>query len=167
MQDNYCHGTDGPMPVRRRQTGPWPPIQRAFHTACLQAGFGTTNDKNGLHPAGLGVSPSNNIDGVRMSTALTHLNPVRHHLNLTVRGGVFARKILIKHGKAVGVEAESGGKVFRVEADKVVLSSGAIRSPHLLMLSGIGPEDQLQQFGIPAVHHLPGVGSNLVNHLSA
>jgi len=167
MQDNYCHGTDGPMPVRRRQTGPWPPIQRAFHTACLQAGFGTTNDKNGLHPAGLGVSPSNNIDGVRMSTALTHLNPVRHHLNLTVRGGVFARKILIKDGKAVGVEAESGGKVFRVEADKVVLSSGAIRSPHLLMLSGIGPEDQLQQFGIPAVHHLPGVGSNLMNHLSA
>jgi choline dehydrogenase len=162
IQDNYCHGSDGPMPVRRRQTGSWPPIQQAFHTACLQAGFGTTNDKNGRHPAGLGVSPSNNIDGVRMSTALT-----RHHLNLTVRGGVFARKILIKHGKAVGVEAESGGKVFRVEADKVVLSSGAIRSPHLLMLSGIGPEDQLQQFGIPAVHHLPGVGSNLMNHLSA
>ena len=57
--------------------------------------------------------------------------------------------------------------MFRVEADKVVLSSGAIRSPHLLMLSGIGPEDQLQQFDIPAVHHLPGVGSNLMNHLSA
>ena len=90
-------------------------------------------------PRGLGVSPSNNIDGVRMSTAMTHLNPVRHHLNLTVRGGVFARKILIKDGKAVGVEAESGGQVFQIEAGRVVLSSGAIRSPHLLMLSGIGP----------------------------
>jgi predicted dehydrogenase (TIGR03970 family) len=167
IQDNYCHGTDGPMPVRRRQTGPWPPIQAAFHAACVQAGFGTTQDKNGLHPAGLGISPSNNIDGVRMSTAMTHLNPVRHHLNLTVRGRVFVRNILVEDGKAVGVEAESGGKVFRVEADKVVLSSGAIRSPHLLMLSGIGPEDQLRQFGIPAVHHLPGVGSNLMNHLSA
>ena len=167
IQDNYCHGTDGPMPVRRRQTGPLPAIQQAFHAACEAAGFGTTNDKNGLHPAGLGVSPSNNIDGVRMSTAMTYLNPVRHHLNLTVRGGVFARKILIEDGKAVGVEAESGDQVFRVEADRIVLSAGAIRSPHLLMLSGIGPADHLRQFGIPVVHDLPGVGRNLMNHLSA
>ena len=101
IQDNYCHGSDGPMPVRRRQTGPWPAIQQAFHAACVEAGFGTTNDKNGLHPAGLGVSPSNNLDGVRMSTAMTHLGPVRHHLNLTVRGGVFVRKIAIKDGKKV------------------------------------------------------------------
>src|SRR5215510_7872184 len=161
IQDNYCHGSDGPIPVRRRQTGPWPAIQQAFHAACVQAGFGTTNDKNGLHPAGLGVTPSNNLDGVRVSTALGHLNPVRHHLNLTVRGRVFARKIVIEDGRAVGVEVESGGKVFHVEADRVVLSAGAIRSPHMLMLSGIGPEDHLQQFGIPVVRHLPGVGQNL------
>lgn len=167
IQDNYCHGSDGPMPVRRRQAGPTPAIQQVFHAACSQAGFGTTNDTNGLHPAGLGVSPSNNLDGVRMSTALTHLNPVRHFLNLTVRGGVFVRKIVIRDGKAVGVEAESGGKVFDIEADRVVLSAGAIRSPQLLMLSGIGPEDHLRQFGIPTVCHLPGVGQNLWNHLSA
>jgi choline dehydrogenase len=167
IKDNYCHGSDGPMPVRRRQSGPWPAIQQAFHTACLEAGFGTTSDKNGLHPAGLGVSPSNNLDGIRMSTAMTHLNPVRHYLNLTVRGEVFARKIVVEDGKVVGVEAASGGKVFHIEADRVVLSAGAIRSPHLLMLSGIGPEDQLQQFGIPVVRHLPGVGQNLWNHLSA
>src|SRR6516165_10997792 len=167
IQDNYCHGSDGPIPVRRRQTGPIPAIEQAFHSACVQAGFGITNDKNGLHPAGLGVTPSNNLDGVRVSTALGHLNPVRHHLNLTVRGGVFVRKIVIEDGRAVGVEAESGGKAFRVEADKVVLSSGAIRSPHLLMLSGIGPEEHLRKFGIPTVHHLPGVGQNLMNHLSA
>ncbi len=166
IQDD-CHGSDGPMPVRRRQSGPVPVIQQAFHAACVQAGYGTTDDTNGLHPAGLGVSPSNNIDGVRMSTAMTHLNPVRHHLNLTVRGGVFVRKILIRDGEVVGVEAESGGQVFQVEAGRVVLSAGAIRSPHLLMLSGIGPEDQLRQFGIPVVCHLPGVGQNLWNHLSA
>jgi len=166
IQDE-CHGSDGPMPVRRRQSGPRPAIQQAFHAACLEAGFGTTGDKNGLDPAGLGVSPSNNLDGVRMSTAMTHLNPVRHHLNLTVRGGVFVRKIVVKDGRAVGVEAESGGKVFQIEAGRVVLSAGAIRSPHLLMLSGIGPEDQLQEFGIPTVRHLPGVGQNLWNHLSA
>ena len=64
-------------------------------------------------------------------------------------------------------EVESGGEIFNVEADRVVLSAGAIKSPHLLMLSGIGPNDQLQQFGIPLVHELPGVGQNLFNHLSA
>jgi choline dehydrogenase len=60
IQDE-CHGSDGPVPVRRRQTGPWPAIQQAFHTACLAAGFATTGDKNGRNPAGIGVSPSNNI----------------------------------------------------------------------------------------------------------
>ena len=166
IQDEY-HGTDGPLPVRRRQAGPCPAIQQAFHDACGQAGFGTTPDTNGPNPAGLGVSPSNNLDGMRMSVAITHLQPMRHYLNLTVRGGVFVRKILIEDGRAVGVEAESGGKVFTVGADRVVLSAGAIRSPQLLMLSGIGPTDQLQAFGIPIVRELPGVGQHLWNHLSA
>ena len=166
IQDEY-HGADGPMPVRRRQSGACPAIQKAFYDACLQAGFGTTSDTNGPHPAGLGVSPSNNIDGMRMSAALTHLLPMRHCLNLTVRGGVFVRKILLNGRQAVGVEAESGGQVFTVEADRVVLSAGAIRSPQLLMLSGIGPKDHLQGVGIPLVQELPGVGQHLWNHLSA
>jgi choline dehydrogenase len=167
IQDNYCHGTDGPMPVRRRQTGPWPAIQQAFHAACVAAGHPTTPDTNGPHPTGLGVSPSNNIDGVRVSTAMAYLNPARHRLNLTIRGRVFARKVITENGRATGVEAESGGTVFRVDADRVVLCTGAIRSPQLLMLSGIGPEDQLRQFNVPVVHHSPGVGRNLWNHLSA
>ena len=166
IRDDF-HGTKGPMPVRRRQSGPSPDIQKAFHAACLQAGFGTTEDTNGPNPSGVGVLPSNNLDGMRMSAAITHLNPMRHRLNLTVRGRVFVRKVLIKDLKAVGVEAESGGEVFNVEADRVVVSAGAIKSPHLLMLSGVGPEDQLQQFGIPTVHELPGVGQNLWNHPSA
>ena len=166
IRDDF-HGTEGPLPIRRRQSGTWPDIQKAFHAACLQAGFGTTEDTNGANPSGVGVSPSNNLDGVRMSVAITHLNPMRHRLNLTVRGGVLVRKVLFKDSKAVGVEVESGGEVFNVEADRVVLSAGAIKSPHLLMLSGIGPKEQLQQFGIPTVHELPGVGQNLWNHLSA
>ena len=166
IRDDF-HGADGPMPVRRRQSGPWPEIQKAFHTACLQAGFGTTEDTNGPNPSGIGVSPSNNLDGMRMSAAITHLGPMRHRLNLTVRGNVFVRKILFEDLKTVGVEAESGGEVFNIEAHRVVLSAGAIKSPHLLMLSGIGPKDQLQQVGIPTVHELPGVGQNLWNHLSA
>jgi choline dehydrogenase len=166
IQDEY-HGSDGPMPVRRRQSGAWPAIQKAFRDACVQAGFGTTEDTNGPNPAGVGVTPSNNLDGMRMSVALTHLQPMRRCPNLTVRGGVFVRRILFKGLQAVGVEAENGGQVFTVEADRVVLSAGAIRSPQLLMLSGIGPEDQLQPFGIPIVHALPGVGQQLWNHLSA
>jgi choline dehydrogenase len=166
IQDEY-HGADGPMPVRRRQAGPCPAIQQAFRDACVQAGYGTTADTNGPNPAGVGVTPSNNIDGVRMSVALTHLRPRRDCANLTVRGGVYVRKILFNGLRAVGVEAESDGKVFTVEADRVVLSAGAIRSPQLLMLSGIGPRDQLQPFGIPIVHELPGVGQQLWNHLSA
>jgi choline dehydrogenase len=165
IQDEF-HGTDGPIPVRRRQSGSWPAIQKAFRDACVQAGFSTTDDTNGRNPAGVGVTPSNNLDGMRMSVALTHLQPMRHCLNLTVRGGVFVKRVLFNGLRAVGVEAESGGEVFTVEADLVVLSAGAIRSPHLLMLSGIGPKDQLQHFGIPLVHELPGVGQNLWNHLS-
>ena len=110
---------------------PGPPSNRPSMPPACRRGSAPRTTRTACIPAGLGVSPSNNIDGVRMSTAMTHLNPVRHHLNLTVRGGVFVRKIVIRDGEAVGVEAESGGKVFHVEADRVVLSAGAIRSPHL------------------------------------
>ena len=166
IQDDF-HGTDGPMPVRRRQSGAWPDIQKAFHAACLKSGYGVTEDTNGPNPSGVGVSPTNNLGGVRMSAAITHLNPMRHRLNLTVRGGVHVQKVLFEGSRAVGVEAQSGGEVFTLEADRVVLSSGAIRSPQLLMLSGIGPKDQLDQFGIPLVQESPGVGQGLWNHLSA
>ena len=80
IRDDY-HGTDGPMPVRRRQTGDWPDIQKAFHEACLEEGFNWNEDTNGPNPAGVGVSPSNNIDGMRMSAAVTYLAPMRHRLN--------------------------------------------------------------------------------------
>ena len=75
--------------------------------------------------------------------------------------------MLIEDHKAIGVEAESGGEIFNIEGERVVLSAGAIKSPHLLMLSGIGPKEQLQEFDIPVIHDLPGVGQNLFNHLSA
>ena len=166
IQDDF-HGAEGPMPVRRRQSGQAPDIQQAFHAACLKAGFGATDDTNGPNPSGIGVSPTNNLDGVRMSAAITHLSPMRHRLNLTVRGGVFVRKVLFEGSRAVGVEAESGGEVFTLEADRVVLSAGAIRSPQLLMLSGIGPKGDLDQFGIPLVQELPGVGQGLWNHLTS
>ena len=163
IRDDF-HGTEGPLPISRRQSDLWPGIQSALHQASLDAGFSTTEDMNGPNPGGIGAVPANNQNGVRMSTAITHVNPVRHQLNLTVRGNVFVRRILINEREVVGVEVDSGGERFEVETDRVVLSAGALKSPHLLMLSGIGPKDQLEEFGIPVIQDLPGVGQNLRNH---
>ena len=175
IQDDF-HGSDGPLPItRRHNNGDWPEIQAVFHAACLEAGHRVTDDMNGPEHTGVGLVPMNNMNGVRMSTALTHLSPARHRLNLTVRGNVFVRRILFDGGatgggadgaapRAVGVEAESGGEIFTVQAGRIVLSAGALKSPHILMLSGVGPRDQLERFGIPVVHEAPGVGQNLWNH---
>ena len=163
IQDDF-HGTDGPIPIVRRENQPWPDVQKAFHAAALERGYAINHDLNGPDSSGIGAIPMNNQAGVRMSTAITHLNPVRHRLNLTVKGDVFVRRVLFDGTRVAGVEAESGGEVFNVAGDHVVLSAGALKSPHILMLSGVGPRDQLEEFGIPVVQELPGVGQNLFNH---
>ncbi len=165
IHDDF-HGAEGPMPVRRRQSSPEPAIQRAFREACQQDGYGLVEDTNGVNPAGVGVSPTNNLGGVRVSSAIAYLGQARHRMNLTVRGEVYVRRILFQGSRAVGVEAESGGEIFTLKAGKVALSAGALRSPQLLMLSGIGPKEHLDEMGIPVVHDLPGVGQSLFNHLS-
>jgi choline dehydrogenase-like flavoprotein len=115
------------------------------------------------------VSPRarNTIDGVRISMALAYLEPARHRLNLTIKSQVMVRRILFTGKRAVGVEVDSGGERFTLEAEEIVLSGGAIGSPHILMLSGVGPAAQLRNVGIPVVHDLPGVGQNLRDHPSA
>src|SRR5258708_16040208 len=75
IQDNYCHGSEGPMPVRRRQTGPVPALQQAFHAACVQAGFGTTPDKKRLPPPAPGFTPSSNLQSVRLRPPPSPLRP--------------------------------------------------------------------------------------------
>ena len=94
IQDDF-HGTDGPMPVRRHKRDTWPSLQEAFYQACVAAGFPEYSDIH--HPDSTGVSPraENNIDGVRMSTALTYINPSRHRLNLTIKPNVLARQMHI------------------------------------------------------------------------
>ena len=169
IQDDY-HGRAGPIPIVRREGEPWPAVQRAFYAAARAQGHPHNPDLNGSDPAGMGSAgigaiPMNNRDGVRMSTAITHLNPARHRLNLTVRGDVFVRRVLLDaNNRAAGVLAESAGETFTLPADQVVLCAGALKSPHLLMLSGIGPRDQLERYGIPVRHESPGVGQNLYNH---
>ncbi len=163
IQDDF-HGTEGPIPIVRRESEEWPEVQRAFYAACMERGYPANPDLNGPDSGGVGAIPMNNRSGVRMSTAITHLNPTRHRLNLTVRGGVFVRRVVIDDGKVRGVEAESGGEIFTLESDRVVLCAGALKSPHILMLSGVGPREQLEEYGVPIVVDSPGVGQNLFNH---
>ena len=102
-----------------------------------------------------------------MSNSLNYLDIARHRLNLTIRGGVTAHRVLFEGKRAVGVQAESGGEMFTVEGDQIIVCSGAVASPQLLMLSGVGPADHLQSFGIEVVRDSPGVGKNLRDHPSA
>src|SRR5690606_18261893 len=142
------HGSNGPIPVHRHTHQTLVPVQEAFYRATLEAGFPEDSDMNHPQSTGVGFWPLNNIDGLRISTALAYLNPARHRLNLTIRANVLVRRILFDGLRAVGVEAESGGEVFRVEGEDIILSGGAIASPHLLMLSGVGPADHLASFGV-------------------
>ena len=168
ISDDF-HGSEGPIPVRRFPRQEWLPFQQAFVRSCIEAGYPEDADMNSPDSGGVGPVPMNNPEGVRMSTALTFLREVRHRLNLTVRPNVVVRRILFEHGstgspRAVGVEVESGGEVLLMEADQIVLSAGAMASPQILMLSGVGPADHLRELGIPVVHELPGVGQNLRDH---
>ena len=163
IQDDF-HGSDGPVPIRRYKREAWQQLQVAFYEACMSAGFPEALDLNNPESTGVGPVPRNNVDGIRMSTALTHLNPNRHRLNLTIRANVLARRILFDGRRATGVEVESGGERFIVEGEEIILSAGGVNSPHLLMLSGVGPADHLRSLGITVVHDLAGVGQNLRDH---
>src|SRR5712671_6426286 len=158
------HGSDGPIPVRRHKPETWLPAQAAFYQACLAADFPADPDMNHPDSMGVGPIPMNNPNGIRMSTALTYLNPIRHRLNLTIKANVRVRRLRFTGERATGVEVESAGERFVVAAREIILTAGAIVSPQLLMLSGVGPAAHLQQMGLPVVHVVPGVGQNLRDH---
>ena len=108
--------------------------------------------------------PMNNPDRIRWSTAVGYLPLARHRLNLTIRPDCHVHRVLIAGGRAYGVLVESGGELFEVRADEVILSAGAIGSPQILQLSGVGPAAELEAAGAKVVHDLPGVGGNLRDH---
>jgi choline dehydrogenase len=166
IKDDF-HGSTGPIPVHRHKRESWLPLQSVFYEACIAAGFPEDPDMNHPESGGVGAMPLNNPEGVRMSTALTYLNSSRHRLNLTVRANVLVRRILFDGNQAIGVEVESDGERFVVEGGEIILSAGAIASPQLLMLSGVGPSERLLSLGIDVVQDLPGVGKNMKNHPSA
>ena len=163
VRDDF-HGSDGPIPVRRVSREEWLPVFEAFHQSTLDAGYPYDPDMNNPETTGTGAVPMNNPGNIRMSAALSYLNPARHRLNLTVRGNVTARRVVFDGTKAVGVEVESGGEVFVAEGDEIVLCAGGLASPQLLLLSGVGPAAHLREMGIPVVLDSPGVGQNLRDH---
>lgn len=163
IRDDF-HGSEGPVPISRHKREEWPLFQEAFYGACLAAGFPEDRDMNNPESTGVAPFPMNNPGGIRMSTALTYLNPIRHRLNLTIRPNVLARHILFDGERATGVEVESGAETFTAEGKEIILSAGGVQSPQLLMLSGVGPGDHLRGQGIKVVRDLPGVGQNLRDH---
>jgi choline dehydrogenase len=144
------------------------PISRAFIEAGVRAGLPAATDLNGASPEGIGLMPYSVRHGERNSAFEAYLRPVRSRRNLTVETGAFALRLSLEGRRATGVEYERGGAVQKALATReVILASGAISSPQILMLSGIGPGKHLQQHGIPVVADVPGVGENLHDHVSA
>ncbi|MBM3959368.1 MAG: mycofactocin system GMC family oxidoreductase MftG [SAR202 cluster bacterium] len=158
------HAADGAVPVRRWREAQWNPDQRAFYEACLSTGYQASPDQNHPDSTGVGPPPFNNRDGIRWSTALSYLQPARPRLNLTIRSDCLATEVIFEGRRAIGVAVESGGEMFKVFGDEIVLASGSIGSPHLLLLSGVGPAAELEAVGVPVRLDLPGVGRNLRDH---
>ena len=183
--ETEIHGGSGPLPITRsgpgsRSAEPAHSLTTAFSEACAELGFREEMDKNAQGEPGYGPLPVNVVDGIRMNTGIAYLNPHRDRPNLTVRGDTTVRRICfadapdgsiavrpgsaVRAVRAVGVEVETAGRIEVIEAPLIVLSAGAIKSPHLLALSGVGPKAELEAAGIPLVHHLPGVGKGFADH---
>lgn len=158
------HGTGGPLNVANLRSPNV--LTSAFVTAGTQVGIPRNDDFNGAEQEGVGIFQVTQKNGRRCSTASGYLGMAKRRRNLTIITGAQARRVVFRGDTAVGVEYQRGGKLHVVHAAmEVILSAGAIQSPQILMLSGIGDRVQLQAHGIHAVAHLPGVGKNLRDHL--
>ncbi len=162
--DDDFHGRSGPIPIRRYRQDELTPVQTAYVKAMRALGCPETKDNNDPQSTGLGPHPMNKRGRTRMHVAICYLEPIRYRLNLTIRGDCLTRRIVTDGARATGVEVESGGETQVVEGERIVLASGAIGSPAILMRSGIGPAVHLRQLGIGVVRDLPGVGENMDDH---
>lgn len=157
------HGAGGPLGVsdlRHHNV-----LSDTLIDAASRAGFPRNGDFNGSVQEGFGLYQVTQRNGARCSTAAGFLRPVRDRPNLHVRTGVLVERVLIEGNRAVGVQLRRGHGGERIDAGQVLLAAGAINSPQLLMLSGIGPAEQLRAQGIDVALDHPGVGANLQDHL--
>jgi choline dehydrogenase len=157
------HGAGGPLSVQNlRHTNP---LSGVFIEAATQAGHERTDDFNGPRQRGFGYYQVTQRNGRRWSTAAAYLRPARKRPNLTVSTHSYATRVVLEGGRAQALEYRRRGQARTARAGRIILSAGAINSPQLLMLSGIGPADALRSAGIDPQHELPGVGRNLQDHL--
>lgn len=157
-------GSDGPLHV---STGSNPnKLFDAFIEAGVEAGYPFTDDMNGYQQEGFGRMDMTIHNGKRWSTSSAYLHPALNRSNLKVETGALTTRILFEGTRAVGIEYAQNGQVRQAHADReVILCGGAINSPQLLMLSGVGKADDLKALDVPVVADLPGVGQNLQDHL--
>ncbi|MEX3007776.1 GMC family oxidoreductase [Hoeflea sp. TYP-13] len=157
------HGTDGPLGVSDIKSPQ--PLTLAFAQSCQQLGMPHNPDFNGPVQEGAGVYQTTIRNARRSSAAVAYLWPVASRKNLTIETGCTTTRILFSGNRATGVEYRRGGQLRRVMADsEVIVTAGAIGSPKIMMLSGIGPADHLKSHGIDVAHDLSGVGQNLNDH---
>jgi len=156
-------GGEGPLVLER---GPaTSPLFRAFFEAVQQAGYPLTDDVNGFRQEGFAAFDRNIQKGRRLSAARAYLHPVMRRPNLHVRCRTFVNRVVFEGQRAVGVEVATRVGPTRIDAGEVILCGGAINSPQLLQLSGVGNARELEELGIDVVHDLPGVGEHLQDHL--
>jgi choline dehydrogenase-like flavoprotein len=158
------HGTTGPLKVS--DTRFRHPLSLAFVKAAQECGLAYNQDFNGELQQGVGFYQTTTHEGERASTAATYLAAVKGRPNLTVVTGAHVHRVLIEGGRAVGVSWRDSSGMHEARAKKeVVLSAGALATPKLLLLSGVGPAAQLRQFGVAVHQDLAGVGENFQDHL--
>lgn len=158
------HGQGGPLPVSDQ--GSPHPLCDAFVAAAQQAGHPRNDDFNGRTQEGAGYYQTTSRRGLRVSSAVAYLRPVRRRPNLTVVTRAHTTRLIFDGRRCTGVEFSRDGRPGTAQAGhEVILSAGAIGSPQLLQLSGVGPASLLAQHAIPVVHDLPGVGADLQDHL--
>ncbi len=162
--DDEWHGRDGPLPVSDLRTGN--PFHRHIVEAARQIGLPVNDDFNGAEQEGVGIYQVTQRNGERWSAARAYLFPhMGKRPNLHVETKIRVARVMVENGRAVGVETIRGGERRAIRARReVVLSAGALQSPQILMLSGIGPAAELKRHGIAPVLDLPGVGANLQDH---
>ena len=156
------HGTEGPLGVSNLQTPQ--PITRAFVQSCQQFGIPYNPDFNGPVQEGTGIYQMTIRNARRCSAAVAYLRPALGRKNLIVQTGCLTNRILFSGSRSTGVEYRQNGQVRTARAAEIVVTAGAIGSPKIMMLSGIGPATHLEARGIEVVHDLPGVGQNLNDH---
>lgn len=161
---NRFHGREGELGVDRQAQ--YNPLSRAFVKAGQELGLRYNDDVNGASQDGVTFYDLTRRDGRRESAATAFLHPVGGRKNLTVRTGARATRVLVEGGRATGVRYRKEGQARTAYADReVIVSGGTINSPRLLLLSGIGPADELSRLGIDVVCDLPGVGRNYQDHM--